>query len=150
MAKDNNTPDTEAKKAQKEAEKAAEKAKQARIKASKPKKEGTVFSRAGAKIAKYWRDFRGVCKKITWPNGKTVMKNTLVVLLSILIIGAGVWIVDFLLSQGIKQSDKIIKGIKERAEETTEDAGDTDDLYVTTTAVGTLDSADDVSAGAEG
>ena len=106
----------EAKKAQREAEKAADKAKKERIKQSKPKKEGNIFTRIGGKIAQFWKDFKGTAKKITWPSGKTVLKNTGIVLLSILIFGAGVWIVDFLLSQGVSKSTSIIEGLKDKEE----------------------------------
>lgn len=90
-----NTTDKEALKAQKEAEKAAEKAKKERIKASKPKKEGSPFSRMGAGIKKYWKDFTGTCKKIIWPTGKQVVKNSGVTLVAILIIGLVVFAFDW-------------------------------------------------------
>ena len=51
-----NIADKDALKAQKDAEKAAKKAKQDRIKQSKPKKEGTVLSRAGKSVKKFWKD----------------------------------------------------------------------------------------------
>ncbi|MCR5040960.1 MAG: preprotein translocase subunit SecE [Clostridia bacterium] len=124
MAKDNkptdgvNTPEDEkaAKNARKEAEKAAEKAKKERIKQSKPKKKESIFSRAGKAIVKFFKDFRGTAKKITWPDRKTVIRNTGTVLLSILIFGAAVWIIDFLLSQGVSRSTDIIEGLKNREE----------------------------------
>ena len=37
----------------------------------------------------------------TWPDAKTVLKSTGVVIAVILIIGIGIWIVDFGLSQGL-------------------------------------------------
>ena len=66
--------DKEALKAQKEAEKAAEKAKKERIKQSKPKKEGTVFSRGAGAVKKFCKDFVGTCKKVVWPTGRQVLK----------------------------------------------------------------------------
>ena len=87
--------DKEALKAAKEAEKAAKKAKQERIKQSKPKKEGSAFSRAGKAVKKFFKDFTGTCKKIVWPTGKQVVKNSLVVLATIVVIGAIVALIDF-------------------------------------------------------
>ena len=87
--------DKEALQAAKEAEKAARKAKQERIKQSKPKKEGTAFSRAGNAVKKFFKDFTGTCKKIVWPTGKQVVKNSLVVLATIIVIGAVVALIDF-------------------------------------------------------
>lgn len=87
--------DKEALKAAKEAEKAAKKAKQDRIKQSKPKKDGSAFSRAGKTVKKFFKDFTGTCKKIVWPTGKQVLKNSLVVLATIIVIGAVVALIDF-------------------------------------------------------
>ena len=87
--------DKEALKAAKEAEKAAKKAKQERIKQSKPKKDGNAFSRAGKAVKKFFKDFTGTCKKIVWPTGKQVVKNSLVVLATIIVIGAVVALIDF-------------------------------------------------------
>jgi preprotein translocase subunit SecE len=87
--------DKEALKAAKDAEKAAKKAKQERIKQSKPKKDGSAFSRAGKAVKKFFKDFTGTCKKIVWPTGKQVIKNSLVVLATIIVIGAVVALIDF-------------------------------------------------------
>ena len=87
--------DKQALQAAKEAEKAAKKAKQERIKQSKPKKDGSAFSRAGKAIKKFFKDFVGTCKKIVWPTGKQVIKNSLVVLATIIVIGGIVALIDF-------------------------------------------------------
>lgn len=85
-------------------EKAEKKAKATKAdkadKANKPKKPN-IFVRAGKAIARFFKDFRGEIKKITWPDVKTVLKSTGVVIAVILIIGIGIWIVDFGLSQGL-------------------------------------------------
>lgn len=116
------TPDTE-----KEARKAAEKAKQERIKQSKPKKEGSVFDRIIAAVKKFFKDFIGTCKKIVWPNGKTVIKNSLVVLVTIIVIGALVGLIDLGLTKLVDLSKDGVIALAEyvgddetEAEETTE------------------------------
>lgn len=48
-------------------------------------------------FVRFWKELGAEMKKIRWTNGKDTVKNTLVVLLVILVIGIGVWIVDWLL-----------------------------------------------------
>ncbi len=91
--------DKETLKAQKEAEKAADKAKKERIKASKPKKEGTVVSRGTATVKKFCKDFVGTCKKVSWPTGKQVFKNAGVVLATIAVVAVAVFAVDWVLTE---------------------------------------------------
>lgn len=120
MADENKQVDKEALKAQKQAEKEALKAKKERIKQSKPKKEGNVFLRAGAKVKKFCKDFKGTCKKVIWPDRKTVLKNTLIVFLVTIVVGIGIWIADFAFVESIK-------GIQSVIENDVEDVSDVDD-----------------------
>ena len=124
--------DKEALKAAKEAEKAAKKAKQERIKQSKPKKDGSAFSRAGKAVKKFFKDFTGTCKKIVWPTGKQVVKNSLVVLATIIVIGAVVALIDFGLTkifdlgeQGVVSLAEYV-GDKNATETDAAEAADTD------------------------
>lgn len=91
MAKDQNS---EAAKKVAEAEKASKK---------KAGKSGgpNIFVRMGKAIAKFFKDLKGENKKIIWPNAKTVLKNSGIVLAVVIIIGAGIWLVDFALSAGV-------------------------------------------------
>ena len=122
--------DKEALRAAKEAEKAAKKAKQERIKQSKPKKDGSAFSRAGKAVKKFFKDFTGTCKKIVWPTGKQVVKNSLVVLATIIVIGAVVALIDFGLTkifdlgeQGVVSLAEYIGDKDATATDAAEDAG---------------------------
>ncbi len=90
MAKDKNS---EAAKKVAGAEKAANK----KQKSDKP----NIFARIGKAIARYFKDLRGETKKIIWPNLRTVVKSTGVVIVVVLIIGVGIWIVDAALSRGL-------------------------------------------------
>lgn len=124
--------DKEALKAEKEAEKAAKKAKEERIKASKPKKEGNVFTRAGKGITKFFKDFKGVAKKVSWPDAKTVFKNTGIVLAVVLVVGAAVYGVDQLLNLAFSgASDLAISAGEYFAEEITEVVTDANGEAVT-------------------
>ena len=51
------------------------------------------------RIVRFLRDYKSEGKKIVWPNLKDVTKNTIVVLVMCLIVGALIWIVDFGLGQ---------------------------------------------------
>lgn len=130
-----NNADKEAMKLAKEAEKAAEKAKKERIKQSKPKKEGNAFSRAGAGIKKFWKDFTGTCKKVVWPSGKQVLKSSLVVLVSIIVVGAVIFGFDTGINALFEQGAKLSSSLGEKA------AGDS----TTTAATTAADSATDTN-----
>ena len=131
--------DKEALKAAKDAEKAAKKAKQERIKQSKPKKDGSAFSRAGKTVKKFFKDFTGTCKKIVWPSGKQVVKNSLVVLATIIVIGAVVALIDFGLTKIFDLGEQGVVSLAEYVGD--KDATDTD--------AAADDSAADIAAGLE-
>ena len=112
-------------KAAKDAEKAAKKAKQERIKASKPKKDGTVLSRAGKSVKKFWKDFTGTIKKIVWPSRTQVLKSSAVVLVSIVVVGLVIFGFDrgltALFDFGAKQAAELGSQVA-TTEEVTDDA----------------------------
>lgn len=53
----------------------------------------------GARIKEFFSSLFKEIKKIKWADGKTVLKNTLVVLLVVLVVGIGVWVADAILVQ---------------------------------------------------
>ena len=61
--------------------------------AKKQEKEG-FFRRTGKRISKWFRERRAELKKVVWPTKKQVLQNTVVVLISVLIIGVFIWIFD--------------------------------------------------------
>ena len=83
-----------------EATEKVEKAKKVKEKPAKAKK-GNIFVRIGKAIKGFIKDFRGETKKIVWPGAKEVIKSTGVVLVAVLVIGAGIWLADWLLSLGV-------------------------------------------------
>ena len=109
--------DTEAKQA-KQKLKEAEKAK------SGGKKEVAEKTPKKKKTRRFWKDFRGELKKIVWPDFKTVMKNTGIVLLTTVIIGVPVWLLDFALSEGVLGLKNAAKGgqVEQTAAGSPEDA----------------------------
>ncbi len=63
--------------------------------AKKEKKDGL-----GKKISKFFREYRSELKKISWPTFPEVVKNSLVTVVVVLIVGAFIWIVDSVLTLG--------------------------------------------------
>lgn len=57
------------------------------------------FARLGKGISRFFREYKSEVKKITWPDFKTVVKSTVVVLIVVLVIGAGIWLVDWVLTE---------------------------------------------------
>ena len=47
------------------------------------------------RILQFFKDYKSECKKIVWPNFKEVVKNTGIVLVMFIVIGAIIWLVDF-------------------------------------------------------
>ena len=82
-----------------EKEKKAEVAAPAAKKADKPAKKDKV--KFTERIAKFWRDYATEFKKIVWPTKEDTVKNTAVVVASIVAVGICVAILDFLFSQGL-------------------------------------------------
>jgi len=56
------------------------------------KKEGKGFF---AGIGKFFKEYRGELKKISWPTFSEVVKNTLITLVVVVIVGIIVWLVDW-------------------------------------------------------
>ena len=86
-----------------DAEVAEKKAKKTEKKTKKAKKAPSKFSpkNVGKGIVRFFKDLRGETKKIVWPGLKMIVKSTGVVLATVLILGAGVWILDFATSGAI-------------------------------------------------
>ena len=59
------------------------------------------FKRAWGGICRYFRELRSELKKVVWSSPKQVAKNTLIVLVCVLIVGAFVWVFDFVANYGI-------------------------------------------------
>ncbi len=90
------------------------------------KKIGNFFVKIGKAIAKFFKDLKGETKKIVWPGRHMVLKSTGIVLAAILVIGAGIWILDFAVSGAVKGLSNIAEQT-ETTEATTEEAEDEED-----------------------
>ena len=65
-------------------------------KADKPAVKGKTSNNVKKpnKVAKYFRDLRSEFKKVVWPSRKTVVNNTTVVIVTMIVTGLGVFAMD--------------------------------------------------------
>ena len=59
------------------------------------------FKRTWGKIKKYFRELKSELGKVVWPTPKQVAKNTLIVLACVAIVGAFIWVIDYVATIGI-------------------------------------------------
>ena len=60
-------------------------------------KKPNVFSR----IANWFVDIKAELKRVVWPSFKKVKQNTVIVLLFVFVVGAVIWILDWLFTSGM-------------------------------------------------
>ena len=87
-------------------------------KGNKKSDKPSFFTRASKGTKKFVKDFKGECKKIVWPDAKTVLKSTGVVLLVVAIVAIAVGIVDFGLSTGVTSLKNLAMGEETTVEST--------------------------------
>ena len=64
-------------------------------------KKANWFKRFFGAIARYFRELRSELKKVVWPTPKQVLKNTLIVLACIIIVGVFICLFDVVADLGI-------------------------------------------------
>jgi len=47
-------------------------------------------------VAKSFKETKAEVKKVTWPNRKELLQHTEVVITSIILVGAVLWVIDFI------------------------------------------------------
>ena len=67
------------------------------------------FARAWGANCRYFRELRSELKKVVWPTPQQVLKNTLIVLACVLVVGVFIWLFDFVARIGI---DALINAFK--------------------------------------
>ena len=58
------------------------------------KKENWI-KRAWGRVCRYFRELKSELKKVVWPTPKQVLKNALVVIACVLVVGVFIWVFDF-------------------------------------------------------
>ncbi len=94
-------------------------------KSDKPVKDSDKKSESKGKgvwksIKKFFKDVRGECKKVVWPDAKTVIKSTGIVLACVAVLAVIIWLIDTGLSNGINALVGLADKSGEDAETTTE------------------------------
>ena len=74
-------------------------------------KKANWFVRAWGGICRYFRELRSELKKVVWPTPQQVLKNTLIVLACVLVVGAFIWLFDFVARIGIDALIDSVKGL---------------------------------------
>ena len=69
-------------------------------------KKTNIFKRVFGGIGRYFRELRSELKKVVWSTPKQVLKNTLIVILCVLVVGVFIWVFDLVAQVGI---DALIK-----------------------------------------
>lgn len=102
-----------------EQSKAAKKVADAAKGAGKKKDKPNVFSRMGKSTKRFFKDFKGESKKIVWPDAKTVLKSTGVVILVVAIVSLIIWGIDTGLTAGISGLKHLAAGSETTVSQTT-------------------------------
>ena len=87
-------------------------------KGNKKSDKPSFFTRASKGTKKFVKDFKGECKKIVWPDAKTVLKSTGIVLLVVAIVAIVVGVIDLGLSSGVKGLKNLALGEETTVEST--------------------------------
>ena len=64
-------------------------------------KKANWFARTWGHICRYFRELRSELKKVVWSTPKQVAKNTLIVIVCVLVVGIFIWLFDFVARFGI-------------------------------------------------
>ena len=59
------------------------------------------FKRAWGAVCRYFRELKSELKKVVWSTPKEVLKNTLIVIACVLVVGVFIWLFDFVAQIGI-------------------------------------------------
>lgn len=106
--------------------------KAAKVEKKKDKKPSKFSPKnVGKAIARFFKDLKGEIKKIIWPGRQMVIKSTGVVLASILVIGAGIWVLDYALSGAVTGITKAAESVTTESTEAADSTDDSEEADVT-------------------
>ena len=57
-------------------------------------KKENFFVRNWKRFTKWCRDLKGELKKVQWPSRQQTVKNTITVLVCVLVVGVAIWVFD--------------------------------------------------------
>ncbi len=88
-----------------EIEKNEAKVQEAKAEKKPAKKDKPSF---GARIGKFFREYKAEMKKVTWPSKEDTLKNTVVVAVTVIIVGAVIGVLDVAFSEGLRALGNLI------------------------------------------
>jgi len=97
----------------------------------------------GQRISKFFKEYRGELKKISWPTFAEVVKNTMITLAAVLMIGVVIWIFDYAITT---LRDMVISIDKPSASDVVEEVASKTDLEEIVSIADAVVSHGDVSA----
>ena len=59
------------------------------------------FKRAWGAVCRYFRELKSELKKVVWSTPQQVLKNTLIVIACVIVVGVFVWLFDFVANVSI-------------------------------------------------
>lgn len=59
-------------------------------------KKPNIFVRMGTGLSRWFREMKSELKKVVWPTRQQVVRNTVVVILVVLVVGVLIWLFDWL------------------------------------------------------
>ena len=69
------------------------------------------FKRSWGAICRYFRELKSELKKVVWSTPKQVLKNTLIVIACVLIVGVFIWTFDRVAKIGVSALLEVISGL---------------------------------------
>ena len=58
-------------------------------------KKESWFARAWGNVCKFFRELKSELKKVVWPTPQQVLKNALIVVACVVVVGAFIWLFDY-------------------------------------------------------
>jgi len=71
-------------------------------------KKPNIFVRIGKRIAKFFRDYASECHKIVWLSWKDTRRNSIIVIVTVIIFATVIALLDLGFSRGIIELGKLI------------------------------------------
>lgn len=65
-----------------------------RVEKKAPEKKPNVFVRAWKRITRWCREMKSELKKVQWPTRSQTVKNTLTVIVCVIVVGIFIWVFD--------------------------------------------------------
>ncbi|MBQ1351189.1 MAG: preprotein translocase subunit SecE [Oscillospiraceae bacterium] len=75
-----------------------------------PSKKPSLPVRAGRGISRWFREMRSELKKVQWPSAKQTAKHTGTVIACVIVVGAFIWVFDWLAAGGAKALIALTQG----------------------------------------